>query len=60
MGEDAESLVEWNRRRFGDGVGTKVEDAAFHCEPLLPAAYPETASDLRALAPGTGAPTLPH
>jgi len=56
VGEDAESLVEWVRRRFGDGAETKIEDAAFLWmgEPLLPAAYPETASDLRAVAAAIG------
>jgi sulfur-carrier protein adenylyltransferase/sulfurtransferase len=52
VGDDAASLAQWARRRFGDKVNTKTEDAVFIWldEPLLPAAYPETASDLRALA----------
>lgn len=56
VGEDAESLIRWVRRRFGDDADTKTEGAAFLWlgEPLLPAAYPETASDLRALADATG------
>ncbi|SHM60579.1 E2 family protein B [Paracoccus solventivorans] len=56
VGEDAESLLDWIRNRFGDCAKTKIEDAAFIWlgEPLLPSAYPETASDLRALAAATG------
>jgi hypothetical protein len=55
VGEDTESLAQWARRRFGDKVNTKTEDAVFIWldEPLLPAAYPETASDLYALASAT-------
>jgi hypothetical protein len=60
VGEDAGSLLEWVRRRFGDNLGTNVEDAAFLWlgKPLLPAAYPETASDLRALAAAIGSDAL--
>lgn len=49
VGENSETLTEWVCRRFG-GVAIKIEDAAFLWlgEPWLPAAYPETASDLRA------------
>jgi len=56
VGEDADSLLEWVRNRFGDRAKTKVEDAAFVWlgEPLLPSAYPETASDLRALVAASG------
>lgn len=56
VGEDAASLAQWVRRRFGDNVDTKTEDAAFIWlgEPLLPAAYPETSSDLLALAAAVG------
>lgn len=48
VGEDAASLAQWVRRRFGDKANTKTEDAVYLWldEPLLPAAYPETASDL--------------
>lgn len=55
VGEDAESVAQWARRRFGDKVNTKTEDAVFIWldEPPLPAAYPETASDLYALAAAT-------
>lgn len=56
VGEDAVSLVHWVRRRFGDRVKVETEAAAFLWlkEPLLPAAYPERASDLQALAVGLG------
>lgn len=52
VGEDAASLTEWVRHRFGAGAATKIEDAVFLWlgEPWLPTAYPETASDLRARA----------
>jgi len=52
VGEDAQSLAQWVRRRFGAGAAAKIEDAAFLWlgEPWLPAAYPGTASDLRARA----------
>lgn len=56
VGEDAESLAQWVRRRFGDGIDTKTEDAVFLWldEPLLPSAYPETALDLHTLAVAIG------
>lgn len=56
VGEDAASLAQWVRRRFGGSVDTKTEVAAFIWlgEPLLPAAYPETSSDLLALAAAIG------
>ncbi len=56
IGEDQASLARWVRRRFGDSVPVKTEDAAFLWlgEPLLPARYPETAVDLYALAGGIG------
>ena len=52
VGENVGTLAEWVRRRFGDRAAIKIEDAAFLWlgEPWLPAAYPETASDLRARA----------
>ena len=56
VGEDAETLARWVRRRFGAGVDATSEDAAFlwlHTPPL-PTDYPDTASDLRALANATG------
>ncbi len=56
VGEDAASLIEWVRRRFGADAATKIEDASFLWldEPWLPAAYPQTASDLRARAAEIG------
>jgi hypothetical protein len=56
VGEDAASLARWARRRFGDDVDTKTEDAAsiWLGEPLLPSAYPETSSDLLALTAAIG------
>lgn len=56
VGEDARSLAQWVRRRFGEDVDTKTDDAAFLWlgEPPLPAAYPEKASDLHALAAKLG------
>ncbi len=55
VGEDTESLVQWTRHRFGGKVNTTTEDSVFIWldEPLLPAAYPETASDLYGLAVAT-------
>lgn len=52
VGEDADALVAWVYKRFGPRTKTKLEDAAFLWlgEPLLPASYPQTAADLRALA----------
>ncbi|MFZ5682441.1 MAG: ThiF family adenylyltransferase [Pseudomonadota bacterium] len=56
VGEDAASLARWARRRFGDNVDTKTEIATFIWlgEPLLPSAYPETSSDVLALAAAVG------
>jgi sulfur-carrier protein adenylyltransferase/sulfurtransferase len=56
VGEDAASVARWARRRFGDNVDAKTEDAAFIWlgEPLLPVAYPDTSSDLLALAAAIG------
>jgi len=56
VGEDAESLLRWVRNRYGSSAKTKVEEAAFVWlgEPLLPSAYPDRASDLRALALASG------
>ena len=56
VGEDAKTLAQWVRRRFGAEVDTATEEAAFlwlHTPPL-PDDYPHTASDLRALAVATG------
>ena len=55
-GEDAETLAQWVRRRFGAEVDATTEEAAFIWlpKPPLPINYPETASDLRALAVATG------
>ena len=56
VGEDAETLARWLRRCFGAEVDATTEEAAFLWlrTPLLPADYPDTASDLRALAVATG------
>jgi hypothetical protein len=56
VGETAEVLAQWVRRRFGQDVDVKTEDAAFLWlgEPPLPSAYPETAADLHALATELG------
>ncbi len=55
-GEDEKTLIRWVRRRFGTKVHATTEEAAFIwlSKPLLPVDYPETASDLHALAVGTG------
>ena len=56
VGEDAESLAHWVRRRFGAEVDVTTGEAAFlwlHTPPL-PADYPNKASDLRALAVAAG------
>lgn len=56
VGEDAGTLTQWVRRRFGADVDTTTEAAAFLWlrAPPLPVDYPNTASDLRALAVATG------
>lgn len=56
VGEDANTLLAWVHNRFGVRAKTKLEDAAFLWlgEPLLPASYPETATELRALAAKLG------
>lgn len=56
VGEDAEGLADWVGRRFGTNVGKATKDAAFIWlgRPLLPADYPKTASDLRALVATVG------
>ena len=56
VGEDAETLAQWVRRRFGAEIDATTEEAAFLWLPTppLPADYPNTASDLRALAVATG------
>ena len=56
VGEDAETLAQWVRRRFGAEADATSEEAAFLWlrTPLLPADYPDTASDLRASAVATG------
>ena len=56
VGEDEKTLMRWVRRRFGTQVRAATEEAAFIwlSKPLLPVDYPETASDLRALAVGAG------
>ena len=56
VGEDARTLARWVRHRFGAEVDATTEEAAFIWlpEPPLPVDYPETASDLRALADVAG------
>ena len=56
IGEDARTLAQWVRHRFGDEVHTTTEEAAFIWlpRPPLPSDYPKTASDLRTLAVATG------
>ena len=56
VGEDAETLAQWVRRRFGAEIDATTEETAFLWLPTppLPADYPNTASDLRALAVATG------
>ena len=56
VGEDVETLAQWLGRCFGAEVDATTEEAAFLWlrTPLLPADYPDTASDLRALAVATG------
>ena len=56
VGEDAMTLTQWVRRRFGAEVDATTEPAAFLWLPTppLPNDYPNTASDLRALAVAAG------
>ena len=56
VGEDAKTLAQWVRRRFGAEVNARTEEAAFIWlrTPPLPVDYPHTASDLRALADANG------
>ena len=56
VGEDARTLAKWVRRRFGAEVNTTTEAAALIWlpKPPLPVEYPETASDLHALAVTAG------
>ena len=56
VGEDARTLAQWVRRRFGDKVNAASEEAAFIWlpKPPLPVEYPETASDLHVLAAAAG------
>lgn len=56
VGEDAKSLAQWVRRRFGNKVKTQTEKAAFIWlpQPPLPADFPETAGELLSLADGAG------
>ncbi len=56
VGEDARTLAQWVRRRFGAEINTTTEEAAFIWlpQPPLPVDYPEKACDLRALAVTTG------
>jgi len=52
VGETAEALAAWSRRRYGAGIDTATQAAAFLWldTPLLPTQYPDTAADLRNLA----------
>ena len=56
VGENAESLAQWVRRRYGTGVDVTTAEAAFLWlrTPPLPVDYPDRASDLRALAVASG------
>lgn len=56
VGEDAESLAQWVYRRFGADVDATSEEAVFLWlrTPPLPDDYPNSASDLRALAVAVG------
>ena len=56
VGEDARTLADWVRRRFGDKINATTEEAAFiwMSKPPLPIDYPETACDLHALAVNAG------
>lgn len=56
VGDDAETLARWVRRRFGADVDATTEEAAFIWlrTPPLPVDYPNSASDLRSLAVATG------
>ena len=56
VGEDAETLAQWVRRRFGPEVDATIEEATFIWlrTPPLPDDYPHKAADLRALAVATG------
>ena len=56
VGEDTETLTQWVRRRFGAEVNATTEEGVFIWlgTPPLPVDYPDTASDLRALAVAAG------
>ena len=56
VGDGAETLARWVRRRFGADVDATTEEAAFIWlrTPPLPVDYPNSASDLRSLAVATG------
>ncbi len=56
VGEDAPTLAQWLRSRYGADVDTRTRSGAFIWldTPLLPAEYPETAADLRGLAVAAG------
>ena len=56
VGEDAKTLAQWVRRRFGAEVDATTEAAAFLWLPTppLPDDYPNAASDLRVLAVAAG------
>lgn len=55
VGEDDEALKRWVKRRFGtDNVKTVPAAFLWLDVPLLPAQYPETAADVRAIADAIG------
>ena len=56
VGEDAETLAQWVHRRFDTEIDATSEEAAFIWlgTPPLPDDYPNSASDLRALAVASG------
>ena len=56
VGEDPETLAQWVHRRFGADVDATSEEAVFIWlrTPPLPDDYPNSASDLRALAVAAG------
>ena len=56
VGEDAEMLARWVRRRFNPDIDATSEEAVFIWlrAPPLPGDYPNSASDLHALAVAAG------
>jgi len=56
VGEDASTLAQWLRRRYGPQIDVRAQLGAFIWldTPPLPTDYPETAADLRGLAVAAG------